>query len=534
MGPSDIQLVIPMSGFGERFRSRGYSVPKPLIEVGGKPIIEHILNMFPGVSKVFFICNRQHLDTVEYRMAETLLKLNPHAEIVAIPPHTTGPVGAILSGISELKLDPMAPVIVNYCDFCCYWDFTEFLNHIEVSGADGCIPAYRGFHPHSDGPTNYAYLRESSGVITDISEKAPFTDNKTEEYASSGTYYFRNANIMHTCFQWQIENNLHINGEYYVSLAYKYLFDHDKLVTVYPLKYFMQWGTPDDLEDFLYWYDAFTKINRKCDLSRSYLSDVTVVAMAGSGERFLCEGYSTPKPLINVGGMPMVSRAVQDLPPSENYIYVTTSKVVGSDRRARLLERNYPNSSVFLLNEKTNGQATSVRLAIESISDERGPVIVCACDNGMVYDYDSYYEILNSGLYDVIVWGALPHPSARSNPNMYGWIDSDGARIKRISVKRQIDDNCQNPIVMGTFTFRTAGIYKEGYRALVERNATVNGEFYIDELINDLVSIGYRCMYFKADAFICWGTPKELKTYEYWSECFSLWDGHEYRDVCMV
>ena len=43
-----MQIVIPMSGFGERFRSVGYKVPKPLIEVDGKTIIEHIIDMFPG------------------------------------------------------------------------------------------------------------------------------------------------------------------------------------------------------------------------------------------------------------------------------------------------------------------------------------------------------------------------------------------------------------------------------------------------------------------------------------------------------
>ena len=41
-----MQIIIPMSGFGERFRSAGYTVPKPLIEVEGKPIIQHVVEMF--------------------------------------------------------------------------------------------------------------------------------------------------------------------------------------------------------------------------------------------------------------------------------------------------------------------------------------------------------------------------------------------------------------------------------------------------------------------------------------------------------
>ncbi|SVE52845.1 uncharacterized protein METZ01_LOCUS505699, partial [marine metagenome] len=52
-----MQIVIPMSGFGERFRRAGYSVPKPLIEVDGKPIIQYVIEMFPGEENFIFICN---------------------------------------------------------------------------------------------------------------------------------------------------------------------------------------------------------------------------------------------------------------------------------------------------------------------------------------------------------------------------------------------------------------------------------------------------------------------------------------------
>ena len=62
------QIVVPMSGFGERFRKAGYSVPKPLIEVEGKPIIAHVTDMFPGEKNVLFVCNKDHLDHRAWRM----------------------------------------------------------------------------------------------------------------------------------------------------------------------------------------------------------------------------------------------------------------------------------------------------------------------------------------------------------------------------------------------------------------------------------------------------------------------------------
>ena len=67
-----MQIVIPMSGFGERFRRAGYSVPKPLIEVDGKPIIQHVIEMFPGEEKFIFICNENHLQDLKDLLPLTL------------------------------------------------------------------------------------------------------------------------------------------------------------------------------------------------------------------------------------------------------------------------------------------------------------------------------------------------------------------------------------------------------------------------------------------------------------------------------
>ena len=63
-----MQIVIPMSGYGERFRLAGYLMLKPLIEIEGKPIIAHVIDMFPGEDDFIFICNNDHLNNPVFRM----------------------------------------------------------------------------------------------------------------------------------------------------------------------------------------------------------------------------------------------------------------------------------------------------------------------------------------------------------------------------------------------------------------------------------------------------------------------------------
>ena len=56
-----MKIVIPMTGVGQRYIDKGYTTPKPLIEVDGKPIIEHVVSLFPGEDDFIFICNTNSL-----------------------------------------------------------------------------------------------------------------------------------------------------------------------------------------------------------------------------------------------------------------------------------------------------------------------------------------------------------------------------------------------------------------------------------------------------------------------------------------
>ena len=123
-----------------------------------------------------------------------LRRICPNCKIIPIDPHKKGPIYAILKSIKAF--DPYSPTIVNYCDFNCLWNFQRFKEHIQKSSCDGCVVTYSGFHPHMLGNTNYAYLKVEEDKIIDIQEKKPYTSNPMNEYASSGTYFFKSSNLM--------------------------------------------------------------------------------------------------------------------------------------------------------------------------------------------------------------------------------------------------------------------------------------------------------------------------------------------------
>ena len=124
--------------------------------------------------------------------------------------------------------------------------------------------------------------------------------------------------------------------------------------------------------------------------------------------------------------------------------------------------------------------------------------------------------------------GARGHANAVRHPKMYGWINAENGRISGISVKTPLDSPATDPIVLGTFTFRRAEDFHRVVEHLIARDGRINGEFYIDSCINDAIELGLRCHLFKVDNFLSWGTPNDLRTFEYWQSCFHKWASHPY------
>jgi len=527
-----MQIIIPMSGFGERFRRAGYTVPKPLIEIEGKPIIAHIIDLFPGETDFSFICNRDHLAEPSYRMEETLRRYCPTGRVLAIDAHKLGPVHAVLQAADLIDLQQ--PVVVNYADFTCYWNWSHFCDFVAHCKCDGAIPAYKGFHPHTLGATNYAYMREADGWVLDIQEKQPYTDNRMEEYASSGTYYFSSGQLMLDAFKATKNRNLNVAGEFYVSLSYKPILESGKQIAVYDLQHFMQWGTPEDVAEYRMWSDTFRRLADPVYADVPKVGGTTLIPMAGLGERFLLAGYAVTKPLIPVSGKPMVVQATADLPAAARHVFILRRDMPGLESIRNTLHETFPGTNCVILNGPTDGQARTALLGLRadvSVMENDGTLTIAACDNGALYRPENLQALLDDPDTDVIIWVVRGYPNAVRHPQMYGWVACEGSsdRVSRVSVKKPLADPEHDPIITGTFTFRRSSDFARAVERMIDRDARVNGEFYIDACIEDALALGLTVRIFEIDSYICWGTPTDLRTFEYWQSCFHKWEVHPYR-----
>ena len=250
-----MQIVIPMAGSGKRFRDNGYKDIKPLISIDGKPMIEHVISMFPKNSTFLFICNTDHLKNTPLK--KVLKRLAPNGKIVGISPHKLGPVESVLQVKEYIHNEEQ--IIISYCDYYMLWEYKKFVEEMNIIKSDASLICYTGFQPHLLGTDVYAGVKVQGEKVVSVKEKHSFTKNKMDSWHSAGFYYFKNGEILKKYFEQTKKSKQTIRGERYVSMVYNRLIKDKLKVTMYPVEFFCQWGTPKDLKSYIYWSEYFQK-----------------------------------------------------------------------------------------------------------------------------------------------------------------------------------------------------------------------------------------------------------------------------------
>ena len=515
-----MKVIIPMSGQSSRFTKAGYETPKHLIEIDGKKVIEHIIDLYPKDSEFVFIINDKHKEETD--VVDVLNKAAPDSVIVTIPSHKKGPVHSVLQATKYI--DDYEPVIVNYCDFSMHWDYEDFEEFVTQTECDGCVVCYTGFHPHMLGSDNYAFCKtDEKNKILEIREKQPFTADKMSEFASTGTYYFREGSYIKKYFQQLIDEDININGEYYVSLVHNLLIDDDLLNSVYEIPVMLQWGTPLDVNMYLQWSDYYKAVlegNKPLKIKNC----VTALPMAGAGNRFKTNGFSIPKPFLIVNDNYMVDQAEYCLPKTDKTVYACLKS-----HMSMLPLEDY--SHVVWIADVLDGQACTTEKIMNEIDDDTS-ILLSACDNGVLYDSDKFADLIEDPQNDIVVWSYRNNYTSYRNPDMYSWLDVDGDDIKGVSVKKFPGGNpVDEYAIVGTMFFRNKDVYLQSLMQTYEKNVRTNGEFYVDSILNEAIDLGYTVKNFEVDHYICWGTPDDLNTYRYWQNFFNAvnWHPYDYR-----
>jgi len=235
-----MNIIIPMSGQGSRFKNAGYTFPKPLIEVRGKPMIQVVvdnLNCDPNYCKFIYIVQESHYN--DYNLKYLLNLMTPGCEIVRTSSMTEGSTCSVL--LAREFIDNDTPLLMANSDQFLEWNNHEFIYGMISSGVDGGISTFNAIHPK----WSFAKI-DNDGFVTEVAEKKPISD-----IATTGIYYWKKGSDFVKYADQMISKNIRTNGEFYICPVFNEAIADGKKIRVSHCKKMWGVGVPEDLETFL-------------------------------------------------------------------------------------------------------------------------------------------------------------------------------------------------------------------------------------------------------------------------------------------
>lgn len=514
-----MKIIIPVAGPNEKFLE-DFGKIKPLVEIDGKTMVEHIASMFPEDSNLVFLCRKQDLQA---GLDKALERINKKSVTIVPIERQTKDVIDTLSFADEFVHDD-EEIVITHDDSLQAFDFQKFVGFARTEKADGALTVFSSFNPADPkNAPNFGRISVNDGLVTEIVEKSSL---KGGQVTAAGCYYFSSWKLFKNYVKQMIKKNA--NGKFYDSLVYNEMIADGKRVLAYPVEWFISFGEPWNVSEYRFWSEYFAYLSSHKDARKTH-DIIDLIPAAGRGKRFADAGYKTPKPLIKVLGKEMILQSAFALPKAGKYIFVILKEQADSYGLDKILKENIPNCEVVVIPEMTDGMARTC-LAAEHLLEKEKPLVVSSCDYSFVYSEDKLERLTKEEKPDAMIWTFREYPDARLAPQAYGYVAVENGRITRISEKVPISDQPhKDHIVQGTFWFRNAELFLWCVKEMIRKGITVKGEYYVATAMNQLIENGYKVVPFELDKYICWGTPLDLWTFEFWENYFSQLETHPYK-----
>jgi HAD superfamily hydrolase (TIGR01509 family) len=232
-----LNVLIPMAGAGSRFEQAGYTFPKPLIDVKGKPMIQVVVENLNIKANFIYVVQKSHRE--KYNLDTLLNLITPNCKIVETQGITQG--AACTALLAKEYIDSENPLFFANSDQFVEWDSNEFLYKMNETDSDGGIVSFRATHPK----WSFAKVDEH-GLVTEVAEKNPISD-----IATVGYYYWKHGSDFVKYAEQMIEKDIRVNNEFYVCPVFNQAISDGKQIRTFDIPKMWGLGTPEDLNYYL-------------------------------------------------------------------------------------------------------------------------------------------------------------------------------------------------------------------------------------------------------------------------------------------
>lgn len=232
-----MNVLIPMAGAGSRFAAAGYTFPKPLIEVRGKPMIQVVIENINVEANYHFIVQAEHEE--KYGVSSMLNQIIPGCTVHLTQGMTEG--AACTTLLAREYIDNDSPLLIANSDQFVEWNSNEVLYGFAADGVDAGIVTFEATHPK----WSYAKLDEN-GFVSEVAEKRVISN-----LATVGIYYWKRGSDYVRYADQMIAKNIRVNGEFYVAPVFNEAIADGKKIRATSITGMHGIGTPEDLQFFL-------------------------------------------------------------------------------------------------------------------------------------------------------------------------------------------------------------------------------------------------------------------------------------------
>jgi NDP-sugar pyrophosphorylase family protein len=516
-----MKVVVPMAGKGRRFDD--YLSPKPLVDVGGKTMIEHAISFLPKDYEFIFLCSEDHLR--ETNMREVLKNAVPDKTIVTIKGDLKGPAHSSLFALEHIRDEE--EVLVTYCDTIQVCDFYDFLKKIRQIRPDGALLSFKGFHPASLGETYYGYLKvDGNGFLEELREKQSFTDNRINEHASSGVYYFSSGKIFKKYIQELVskESNA-VNGEFYSSLLLNLMLRDNLKVLNYEMDKFISLGIPRDYELYKFWSEVFLSHSQhKISFDNINVNMTNIFPIAGGRKDFIEHGFEGPNFALPVMKKPIINHAFKSNPRAAKNIFAGLKEDEKYFQELDLFSE--PGSEVVLLDKQTRGNAGTIYQLKDSVNMD-APLCISGSTQILEFNEKKMLNLMEKEDVDMIFFSFSHHECVLRHPNDFAYFKlKNNIEVEEIVEKSPISEKPYlDHAFAGVAIFKRA---KDLFDAIEKELERANGEqIYYSTCLNNILK-EKKAVIFEIDKFISLRNPDDLKEFLYWEEFFDKAEHHPY------
>jgi HAD superfamily hydrolase (TIGR01509 family) len=230
-----------------------------------------------------------------------------------------------------------------------------------------------------------------------------------------------------------------------------------------------------------------------------------VIPAAGRGSRFEEAGYVHPKPLIDVEGRPMIDLVLDDLREVGRPIVLLQEEHIRRYCADAAVHHAAPAARIVPVSGFTDGAACTVLLA-EALIDGPSELVLANSDQVVDADVAAFVALMREQGAD----GGIMTFRATESKWSFAKVGEDGT-VTEVAEKRPISDQA----TVGIYWFRHGSSFVRCARRMIERDARINGEFYVCPVFNELIAEGAVVRTFEIDrsAMHGIGTPEDLQAF---------------------